>query len=72
MNSTVTGQYGLIAAVAAWRILPGAALPAQDPVVFGAEGLLRQRFVTLRTTETVLVPVPALVAELLAEDGGRV
>lgn len=65
LHTLRTGQYGFIAAVAAWSILSGAALPAHDPVVFGAEGLLGQRLVTLYTTETLLMPVPALMTELL-------
>lgn len=71
----LTSQYGFIAAVAAWSILSGAALPTHDAVVLGAEGLLGQRLVTLHTTETLLMPVPALMAELLMEEGtvdGRV
>lgn len=58
-------QYGFVAAVAAWSILSGAALPTHDTVVFGAEGLLGQRLVTLCATETLLMPVPALMTELL-------
>ena len=55
--------------MAAWRVLSGAALPAHDAVVFSAEGLLGQRLVTLSTAETLLMPVPALMAELLMEEG---
>lgn len=58
-------QYGFIAAVAARSILSGAALPAHDAVVLGAEGLFGQRFVTLRAAETLLMPEPTLMAELL-------
>lgn len=65
----LTSQYGFVAAVAAWSILSGAALPAHDAVVLGAEGLLGQRLVTLCTTETLLMPVPALMAELLMCEG---
>ena len=64
----LTSKYGFIAAVAAWSVLPGAALPAHDAVVLGAEGLLGQRLVTLGTAETLLMPVPALMAELLMEE----
>lgn len=65
----LTSHYRLVAAVAAWRILSGAALPTHDAVVLGAEGLLGQRLVTLCTTETLLMPVPALMAELLMGGG---
>lgn len=51
--------------MAAWSILSGAALSTHDAVILGAEGLLCQRLVTLCTTETLFVPVSALVAELL-------
>lgn len=52
--------------MAAWSILSGAALPTHDAVILGAEGLLGQRLITLYTTETLLMPVSALVAELLS------
>lgn len=65
----LTSQYGFIAAMAAWSILSGAALPAHDAVILGAEGLLRQRLVTLSTTETLLMPVLSLMAELLMKEG---
>jgi len=65
----LTGRYGFVAAVAARGVLSGAALPTHDTVVFGAEGLLGQRLVTLRAAETLLVPEPALVTELLVEGG---
>lgn len=55
--------------MAAWSILSGAALPAHDAVILGAEGLLRQRLVTLSTTETLLMPVLSLMAELLMKEG---
>lgn len=55
--------------MAAWSILSGAALPAHDAVILGAEGLLGQRLVTLCATETLLMPVPALMAELLMDEG---
>lgn len=55
--------------MAAWRILSGTALPTHDAVILGAEGLLGQRLVTLCTTETLLMPVPALMAELLMGEG---
>lgn len=55
--------------MAAWSILSGAALPTHDAVILGAEGLLSQRLVTLCTAETLLVPVSALVAELLCFHG---
>lgn len=67
-----TRQYGFITAVAAWSILSGAALPTHDAVIFGAEGLLSQRLVTLCAAETLLVPVSALVAELLMEENGEI
>lgn len=66
-----TRQYGFITAVAARSILSGAALPTHDAVILGAEGLLSQRLVTLCTAETLLVPVSALVAELLMEENGE-
>lgn len=53
--------------MAAWGIFSGAALSTHDAIILGAEGLLGQRLVTLGTTETVLMPVSALVAELLME-----
>lgn len=65
----LTSQDGFVAAVAARGVLPGAALAAHDAVVLGAERLLGQRLVTLHTAETLLVPVPALMAELLVEAG---
>lgn len=65
LHALCTSRYGFIAAVAAWSILSGAALPTHDAVVLGAEGLLGQRLVTLCATETLLMPVPALMAELL-------
>lgn len=63
----LTCQYGFVAAMAAWSILSGAALSTHDAVILGAEGLLGQRLVTLGTTETLLVPVAALMAQLLME-----
>lgn len=68
-SSGLTSRYGFVAAVAARRVLSGAALPTHDTVVFGAEGLLGQRLVTLCAAETLLVPEPALMTELLREDG---
>lgn len=53
-------------------ILSGAALPTHDAVILGAEGLLGQRLVTLGATETLLMPVPALMAELLMEEERQV
>lgn len=64
---SLTGQYGLIAAVAAWSIFSGAALSTHDASILGAEGLLGQRLVTLGASETLLVPESALMAELLME-----
>lgn len=66
---SLTSQYGFIAAMAAWSVLSGAALPTHDAVLLGAEGLLGQRLVTLGATETLLVPVFALMTELLMEEG---
>lgn len=63
-----TSQYGFVAAVAAWSILSGAALPAHDAVILGVEGLLGQRLVTFGTTETLFMPVSSFVAELLLEE----
>lgn len=57
--------------MAARSVLSGAALPAHYAVVLGAEGLLGQRLVTLCTAETLLMPVPALMAELLMVEGTR-
>lgn len=54
--------------MAAWSILSGAALPTHDAVILGAKGLFGQRLVTLHTAETLLMPVAALVAELLVQD----
>lgn len=68
--SGLTSQDGFVAAVAAWRVLSGAALPTHDAVVLCVEGLLGQRLVALCTSETLLVPVPALMAELLTERTG--
>lgn len=65
LHALCASQYGFIAAVAARSVLSGAALPAHDAVVLGAEGLLGQRLVTLRTTETLLMPVSALMVQLL-------
>lgn len=57
--------------MAAWSVLLGAALPTHDAIILGAEGLFGQRLVTLRTTEALLVPEPAFMAELLMEEGGE-
>lgn len=65
LHALCASQYGFVAAVAAWGVLSGAALPTHDAVILGAEGLLGERLVTLHTAETLLVPVPALMAELL-------
>lgn len=62
-------QYGFVAAVAARGVLSGAALPAHDAVVLHVEGLLGQRLVALDAAETLLMPVPALVAQLLGLHG---
>lgn len=51
--------------MASWSFLSGAALPTHDAVILGAEGLLGQRLVAFGTTETLLMPVPALMTELL-------
>lgn len=51
--------------MAAWGVFLGATLSTHDVVVLGAEGLLGQRLVTLGTTKTLLMPVSALMAELL-------
>lgn len=56
--------------MAARSVLLGAALPTHDAIILGAEGLFGQRLVTLCTAETLLVPEPALMAELLMEEGG--
>lgn len=63
----LTSQYGFIAAMASWSFLSGAALPTHDAVILGAEGLLGQRLVAFGTTETLLMPVPALMTELLMQ-----
>lgn len=60
---------GFVAAVAARGVLSGAAFPTQDPVVFGAERLLGQRFVAFGATETILVPVPVLMSQLFGLHG---
>lgn len=65
LHTLCASQYGFIAAMAAWSVLSGAALPTHDAVLLGAEGLLGQRLVTLGATETLLVPVFALMTELL-------
>lgn len=71
LHTLCAGQDGFVAAVAARGILSGAALPAQDPVVFGAEWLFGQRFVAFCTTETLLMPVPVLMGQFfgLHRDG---
>lgn len=61
-----TCQDGFVAAVAAGRVLSGAALPTHDAIILGAEWLFGQRLVALGAAETVLVPVAPLVAQLLA------
>lgn len=63
---SATCQDGFVAAVAAGRVLAGAALPAHDAIILGAERLFGQRLVALGAAETVLVPVAPLVAQLLA------
>lgn len=65
LDTLGAGEYGFVAAVAAWSILSGAAFPTHDAIVLGAEGLLGKRLVTFCTTETLLMPVPAFMAELL-------
>lgn len=60
-----TRQYGFVAAMATWCILSGAALSTHDAVVLGAEWLLGQRLVTLGAVKTLLMPVAALMVELL-------
>lgn len=65
LHTLCASQYGFVAAVAAWSVFSGAALSTHDAVVLGAEGLFGQRFVTFRTAETLLMPVSALMAELL-------
>lgn len=55
--------------MAARGILSGAALPAHDAVILGAEGLFGQGFVALCAPETLLMPVAALVAQLLMDRG---
>lgn len=69
--SAATCQDGLVAAMAAGRVLSGAALPAHDAIILGAERLLGQRLVALGTAETVLVPVAPLVAQLLVGPWGK-
>lgn len=56
--------------MAALSVLSGAALPTHDAVILSAERLLSQRLVTLCTTETLLMPVTTLVAELLMIESG--
>lgn len=46
-------------------ILAGAAFPTQDAVILGAEGFLGQGLVALGAAEASLVPVAALVVQLL-------
>lgn len=65
LHTLCAGQDGFVASVAAWSVLSGAALPTHDAVVLGAKGLLGQRLVTFCTTEAFLMPISALVAELL-------
>lgn len=69
--SAATCQDGFVAAVAAGRVLAGAALPAHDAIILGAERLFGQRLVALGAAETVLMPVAPLVAQLLAGPEGR-
>lgn len=65
LHTLCAGQDGFVTSMASWSVLSGAALPTHDAVILGAEGLLGQRLVTLRTTEALLMPVSAFVAELL-------
>lgn len=71
LHTLSAGQDGFVAAMAARGVLSGAALPTQDPVLFGAERLFGQRFVAFGTTETLLMPVPVLMGQLfgLHRDG---
>lgn len=66
-----TSWNDLIAAMAAWSVLSGAARQTHDSVVFCSKTLLRQRRVTLCTTETVFMPVAAFVAQLLRDKDRR-
>lgn len=66
-----TWQNGFVAAVAAGRVLPGAALVAQDLVILGGEGLVAQGLVALSAAETILVPVPVLMVQLLQRQRSR-
>lgn len=65
LDTLYASQDGFIAGVAAWGVLSGAALPTHDAVILCAEGLLSQRFVALCTSETLFMPVSALMTELL-------
>lgn len=65
LHTLHTCQDGFVAAVAAGCVLSGAALPAHDAIILGAERLFGQRLVALGAAKTVLVPVAPLVAQLL-------
>ena len=64
-----TSGDGLVAAVAAGRVLRGVALPTQDALVLGVEGLLGERLVAGGAAEAALVPGAPLVGELLQDPG---
>lgn len=64
-----TGQYRFVAAMAPRGGLFGAAPPAHDALVFGAERLLGQVLVALCAAETLFVPVATLVVQLLMARG---
>lgn len=51
--------------MAAGGVLTRAAFTAQDLVILGTERLLGQILIALRAAETVLMPVAALMMELL-------
>lgn len=55
--------------MATWCILTGAAFTTHDPVILGAEGLLRQGLVAFGAAEASFMPVPALVVQLLKGKG---
>lgn len=69
LHTLCASQDGFVAAMTAWGVLSRAALPTQNPVVFGAERFFGQRFVAFCAAETLLVPVPVLMGQLFCFHG---
>lgn len=60
-----TWHHCFLAGAALGGIIAGVALSAEQQLILGRKGLFHQRAAALSTLETLLMPVPVLVGQVL-------